>query len=495
LLDLGKATESTSVITVKPSNNLFKELGHNTLDYLDAISELIDNAVARRVEGELLHVEIEIGVSSVEKDKDYLLIRDNASGISPDNLSECISPAAIIGKDSLNEHGMGMKQAIPNLGRLRYLATKTKDTKPAIVVEEFKFGKIRPKTIEVPWSHGTEIVIDSLSPMVIRSHLGTGYSKIASYLGARYRRFMKPENRCLTIVMKMKDIETDNEIPLPEVKELRPVYFHPRSRLNQPTIINKKFKSPTYSATLTMGYAPTDFEYKELGLEEPKQYEPYHVTLYNQGIDIIRNDRVILFHQLSQIGLVSARHNRYNYVRGELDLHSGFKTGITKNSIIEDENYQDLVKRIREDPDVKALLQKYKTFPEELPENALRDRLADHLRTRAIDPKSHVSTEYAVQGLGGFIDVLADGEPYEIKSMQADGLDVYQLFAYMDMGERNDLSMKRGYLIAPSFTTGASEASKFIEKKHGKIIVLAPLADFPVNQPMSTEEIEKYLRG
>ena len=35
--------------------------------------------------------------------------------------------------------------------------------------------------------------------------------------------------------------------------------------------------------------------------------------------------------------------------------------------------------------------------------------------TRAIDPKKDVSTEYAIQGLGGFIDVLADGEPYGVQ--------------------------------------------------------------------------------
>lgn len=187
-----------------------------------------------------------------------------------------------------------------------------------------------------------------------------------------------------------------------------------------------------------------------------------------------------------------ARHNRFNYIRGELDLKKGFKTAITKNQIIQDKNYQELLEQIRDDSDVKAMLKK-KTFPEELPEKVLRDRLAHHLKNRAIDSKSDVDTEYAVQGLGGFIDVLADKEPYELKAGQADGLDVYQLFAYMDMGEKNGLTMKRGYLIAPSFTTGASQAASFIKNKHGKEIVLAPLADFPINQPMSTKEIEKYL--
>lgn len=491
LIDLSKAERSTSSIQVKPSDNIFQELGHNTYDYLDAISELIDNAVAQRVEGELLQIEIEIGVSR-SPGKEYFIIRDNAGGISWDKLPECLSPAAIIGKESLNEHGMGMKQAVPCIGSLRYLATKTRDMEKATVIEEMKFGEIKPKAVEVPWTHGTEICLGNLKPMVIRTHLGTGYSKITSYLGARYRRFMKPENPRMTIFTKMINLDSGTEFALPEVKEIRPVYFHPRKRFNQPTMIKKKFSGSNWSATLTIGYAPSDVEYEELGLEMPKQYEPYHVSLSNQGIDIIRNDRIILFHQLSQIDLVPARHNRFNYIRGELDLVKGFTTAITKNSIIRDQNYQGLLDKIREDPDVKRLLQK-KTFPEELPEKVLRDRLAIHLKKRAIDPKSDVSTEYAVQGLGGFIDVLADGEPYEIKSIQADGLDVYQLFAYMDMGETPELPMKVGYLLAPGFTTGATQAANFIKKKHGKQIILAPLEDFPINYPISAEEIKKYL--
>jgi len=493
LIDLSKATEFTSTVEVKPSDQLFKELGNNTYDYVDAVSELIDNAVAKKVEGEFLQIEIEIGVSNSDSNKDYLLIHDNASGISLEDLPKCLSPAGITGVGSLNEHGMGMKQAIACLGELNYLVTKTTKMEKALAIEEFRFGEITPKSVTVNWSHGTEICISPLYPIVLRSHLGTGYSKLVSYLGARYRRFMKPEKPRVSIIIKIMDLDNKSQLAIYTVKEIRPTYFHPRKRTNEPTIIIKKFSSGSnWSATLTMGYAPSEYEYDELGLGKPKQYEPYHISLSNQGIDIIRNNRVILFHQLAQIGLVPGRHNRYNYIRGELILLNGFKTAITKNSIIFDENYQELLDQIMEDPDVKSLLKK-KTFPEELPEKVLRDRFAKYLKNRAIDPKNDVSTEYPVQGLGGFIDVIADGEPYEIKSTQAAGLNVYQLFAYMDMGETTELAFNRGYLVAPSFTTGATQAAKFIKDKHNKEIILAPLEDFPINQPMISQEIEKYL--
>lgn len=79
--------------------------------------------------------------------------------------------------------------------------------------------------------------------------------------------------------------------------------------------------------------------------------------------------------------------------------------------------------------------------------------------------KNNVQTEYPVEGLGGFIDILADGEPWELKVNEADGLDVYQLFAYMDMG-----NFEKGYLVAKSFKTGAESAANFINKNHNKTI-------------------------
>ena len=60
-----------------------------------------------------------------------------------------ISPAWNSGGKTLNEHGMGMKQAIAGLGELSYLATKTEATNPATVITEFKFGNVTPLNCDV----------------------------------------------------------------------------------------------------------------------------------------------------------------------------------------------------------------------------------------------------------------------------------------------------------------------------------------------------------
>ena len=47
---------------VEPSDNIFSELGNNTYDYKDLLSELIDNSLAARSDDEFLKVTITIGI-------------------------------------------------------------------------------------------------------------------------------------------------------------------------------------------------------------------------------------------------------------------------------------------------------------------------------------------------------------------------------------------------------------------------------------------------
>lgn len=108
---------------------------------------------------------------------------------------------------------------------------------------------------------------------------------------------------------------------------------------------------------------------------------------------------------------------------------------------------------------------KLKTYPTELPERLLRDRLAKYLKSNPLDSKENVNTEYVVDGIEGYIDILADEEAWELKVQQANALDVYQLFMYMDVG-----NYQKGYLVAKDFSTGARVAVKFIKDNHNKII-------------------------
>jgi len=401
-------------ITVKPADRLFDELGNNTYDYKDLLSELIDNSVAARMPGEVLHVKIQIAVDGDMRPVTFV-ISDDGSGIPEERIGAAITPAGLQTQGSLNEHGLGMKQAVAALGRLESLVTKTSDRQQAIRVPEFKFGDIEADEIALDRAHGTTITVGDLKPLVVTNP--TSYTRsVIPYLGARYRRFLRPDN-----------------------------------------------------ATLTL--------------------------LSTQGLDLIFHDRIILFHQLSELGIVNQQHPDFNAIRGEISLLNGFSTAITKNSMIHDDHFRECIDLIRdiltgEKPGPGGRKENYvqhKGYPEELPEDLLRDRLSEWLTNNPLQRRQHVAKEYVVEGVEGFIDILADAEAWELKKEQASALDVYQLFMYMDIGD-----IRKGYLLAKTFTPGANIAARAVLDKHQKEITLAPLNQFPINHPPNAQEREDY---
>ncbi len=494
MIDISDLEESSEKTKVNPSDNIFKELGNNTYDYKDLVSELIDNAIAAKRTDRILNVTINIYVDSDQKPIKFT-ITDDASGITQDRLGIAITPAGVQSTDGLNEHGLGMKQAIAALGELEYLATKTVEEDKARVILEFKFGELPTYYSDFDGDSGTELSIKNLKPIIV-SHPGTITTSIKPYLGARYRRYLTPDNKKLNLKINIIKQDTSENLYNWDIGEVKPIYFHPSTRANNPVIFRHPLTGEGWNAELTFGYAPKDEkEYEELGLEKTNLFHPYNVTLAKQGLDIIRNDRVILFHQLSEIRIIDSPHNDYNHVRGELILLDGFSTAITKNFVINDKNFLECIEKVRgilngeiTGPDAKK--KKYlkgKTYPEQIPENLLRDRLKIFLENNPINKKKIVNTEYVVDGIEGYIDILADGEAWEIKTEQAAALDVYQLFMYMDVK-----GIKIGWLIAPSFSTGANVAAAHIKKNHGKNITLTNFDHFPITHEPSDEERIKY---
>jgi len=316
------------------------------------------------------------------------------------------------------------------------------------------------------------------------------------HLGARYRRFLKPDRKELDLSIAIIKESTDNPEYSWNLEEVKITYFHPSTRRNEPIIHRYLISGEGWKAELTFGYAPQDIkDYEELGVAPPNKFQPYNVSLSRQGLDLIRHDRVIRFHQLSEIEIITSRHPDYNHIRGEIDLLEGFSTAITKNSIIDDDNFRECISIIRdilngakEGPDNKKKnYLKIKTYPEQIPEKLLRDRLATWLENNPLHKREHVSTEYVLEGIEGKIDILADEEVWEIKTDQASALDVYQLFMYMDIKGGS-----KGFLVASGFSTGANIALKHIKKKYKLDITLTTLDQFPITHPPTGAEREEY---
>ena len=494
MLNVTNFTQSNSIISVQASDNIFRELGNNTYDFKDLISELIDNSIAARINDNQLNVKIVIYVDDQNNATDFV-ITDNASGISQELLGTAISPAGIQTKNSLNEHGLGLKQAVAALGKLEYLATRIIGEQKARIITEFKFGNIKIYNADFANESGTEICVTDIKPIVPTN--ATTYTRsIVPYLGARYRRFLKPENKKLNLSLTIIKKQSNETLYEWIGEEIKPVYFHPSTRENRPVILAYSLNGQHWKAELSFGYTPKDkAEYEELGLEPPNKFHPYNVSLSRQGLDVILHNRVILFHQLSELGIVMSKHSDYNYIRGEINLIEGFSTAITKNSIIHDSNFKDCIEEITqilngqiEGPHKKKHnYLRTKTYPEEIPEKLLRDRLIEWLVNNPMQKRQNVNKEYVVEGIEGFIDILTDKEAWEIKVDQANALDVYQLFMYMDIGK-----IDKGFLVAKSFTTGADVASKKIKEKHNKEITLALREKFPINHHPNEQERDEY---
>lgn len=494
MIDLSKLEATPHVTQVQPSDNIFSELGNNTYDYKDLISELIDNAVSARNPNRLLEVRIFISVDLDNNPKEFV-IKDNASGIPEDRLGLAITPAGIRGENSLNEHGLGMKQAVSSLGKLKYLATKTQDESKARVVREFRFGDLETFWADFDTETGTEIAVTDLRPIVV-TYAATITRTIVPYLAARYRRFLKPDNQALDLRIIITSADDGTEQYSWPVEEVKPVYFHPQTRENRPVILRHPILGDGWEAQITFGYAPrNEAEYDELGLDPPNKFHPYRVSLTRQGLDIILHDRVILFHQLSELGIVPQKHNDFNEIRCEITLVKGFSTAITKNSMIFDNHFNECIEIVREilngrkhgprDKTINYL--RRKTYPEELPEKLLRDRLLEWLANNPLNKRENINKEYVVEGIEGFVDILADGEAWELKVDQADARDVYQLFMYMDVGQ-----MSKGFLVANSYSPGTQVAIKHIKDNHDKDIVLASRSQFPINHQPTPDEREEY---
>jgi len=62
MIDVSKLQAMDTTVDVIPSDKIFEELGNNTYNFQDLISELIDNSLAARFPGRVLHVEVEIFV-------------------------------------------------------------------------------------------------------------------------------------------------------------------------------------------------------------------------------------------------------------------------------------------------------------------------------------------------------------------------------------------------------------------------------------------------
>ena len=482
-----KNLKSGIVLNVEASNRLFYELKNSNYTYEQCLNELIHNSIASKNDGKLLTITISIFISKIDSSKNYLIFEDDGSGMNHKQLENGISPGKKAGKHKLNDHGLGMNTSIPSLGKLDYLATKTKDINKAIFIEEFKYGKIKTKESIVDFEHGTEICIKNLNPIVFMSQVK--YTKyLVKQLGATYRRFLSVNNPKIKLIINFFDIDNNNSLKKSwNIKEENQVFMNPFNRKNMPNEHNILFEGDNWKASLTYGYSAKENDYTLLVMEKPKHYFPYINCRKNQGFDLIINDVILKRNQLTEIGLVDKEHDRFNYIRGEINLIEGFSTTTNKVDVIRNKNFNELVKKIKNYLNEKNYLKPIPYSSKDIKESVYKNRLVKNFNSNRFMLKEEVTPEYTVGALDGHIDILADKEAWELKRGIASGNDMYQLFGYLDMG-----NIKKGYIVAEGLSSGGKEALKHINNKYDLKIAFVTFKEANIAGDYTLEEIKNF---
>jgi len=199
-----------------PDTKVLIALTHTPLKPLDALSELIDNAIdsftvaqnsGKPVDHPLVLISLPTG-SELKNDEGIVRIRDNGLGMSAD-MAEMALRAGFTGNnpyDSLGLFGMGLNIACGKFARRTTLYTaRTEDEKALKVVvdlldiQERGSYEVVPEEVDKPegFEHGTIIELTNWWPEgnpnygFIRKLVSYGRPRIRKEIGRRYSSFLR----------------------------------------------------------------------------------------------------------------------------------------------------------------------------------------------------------------------------------------------------------------------------------------------------------------
>jgi len=154
-------------IDITPDKSLMPKMAQTGYSFVQAISELVDNSIDARLEGEKLTVKILLKKDSIE-------VMDDGEGMSERNAAACLKLAHSEKKGKLGEFGLGLKTACLSLGKRFKIYTTTKADSEKYILEfdedhwmgsddiNWSHFPIKVLNKEKPMSHGTTVKMDRL---------------------------------------------------------------------------------------------------------------------------------------------------------------------------------------------------------------------------------------------------------------------------------------------------------------------------------------------
>src|SRR5579863_2051079 len=129
----------TKTISILPDRSLMPKIGQTGYSVSQAISELVDNSIDARVEGQLLTVEVRI-----RPEPGLVEVSDDGAGMDEEQAANSIRLAHSSKRDKLGEFGLGLKTAATSLGKKFEIVTK-----PLGSSEEFFLEYDEEKWLEI----------------------------------------------------------------------------------------------------------------------------------------------------------------------------------------------------------------------------------------------------------------------------------------------------------------------------------------------------------
>lgn len=443
---------------------LYEGLSRQSLDFPQAIAELVDNAISAMEEG---YFTIEI---LIHKDGNTveITVADDSAGISRVDLGNHVLRLGGRGsaRGSLNEHGFGLKNSLCLLtGNTRPFMILTCDRESKGLGMQWGVeGPFRPDMVGQLGAHerwmkdlthcrgdtGTRVIATTsfdyfrttyqrartLEPLVLR---------LGEHLGVFYRHWLTKDIRNQIWIRWRDGSDPWKDLLVPGIAL-------PIGRDHESFGLEVDVGGVKARATYVVGSLD---EQQVAGTGDSPIYPLVIYYQHNertQGVDVVVRNKVILLHQLEQLWPGQLRRRERNYFSGELVLEGTvFRTVNNKSDLDPHNPFWISVKEQMNDR--ADLLPPHYQYARE--EAQIKAALKDSLENFATGSKAQVN--YPVwTGTGVRADIVHEHEDdgwldvYEVKDEAAAPQDVYQLIMYWD-GLVNDSKVPRqGRLVAES---------------------------------------------
>ncbi|MBO4247309.1 ATP-binding protein [Halomicrobium sp. IBSBa] len=471
----------------------FSGLSKQSMDFHDAIAELIDNGISANIksneyfaqDGPDEYFRIQITIERYENEVS-VIVADSGEGMAPVVLQEKIWESGNTDEADgvLNEHGFGLKNALSVL-------TKNEGNPPFVILSrneddygsgqfgriegpisdemELEIGDFRDEwnegagTLESPES-GTRIQLSTSNDILQSayrraSNLSTLSQALREHFGVMYRHFLQHTDRN-HISINWTDHVTDDAGEL----SVEPIY--PEFRTGEDEDGNSWYRTDEivveddageqYAVKYKRGivnweetrnkYEKDTYEGISTGNGESPFRLYYKRNQTTQGIDIIYNGRTL------KTGLIEkiwdrATHNDFNDFVGELIISDDAFETVNNKVDINDSSalWLDLKQKLNDNDEFAPI-----KFGKQEKEDSIKKRLK-----RKLEAQMATDAVRAEKGFDGVdIDLLQRFEEgfeyiYEVKRSKAKPIHVYQCVMYWDAYTRTqDSDLSKVVLVA-----------------------------------------------